>query len=86
MIDFRQMILDRLAELGLSRNWLAEHPAATCSRDAIHRYLAGRSELAATHLASLLEVLRFEPPKPKVLSELAASQLAGGKAGAGCTG
>lgn len=55
--DLRKLSLDRLAALKRSRSWLADHPAVSCSRDSVLRWLAGTQELGAVHVGECLYAL-----------------------------
>lgn len=56
-IDLRAAVLDALQVQGRSRCWLADHDTMSCGRDAVLRWLAGKSELSAVHVGECLTAL-----------------------------
>lgn len=64
MPDLRYVVLEALESQGRSRSWLADHPDVTCGRDAVLRWLAGRTDIAATHAGECLAVLGLDVTPP----------------------
>ena len=56
-VDLRQVIVDRLEELGKSRYWLAAHPSFPGSSDAVYRYLRGEVDGLGESIGWMLSLL-----------------------------
>lgn len=58
-VDLRQKILDRLAELGKSANWLAEQQTIAHPQT-IRRYLYGQGDTSSAVVGELFRILGLE--------------------------
>ena len=74
-MDVRQLILDRLAETGRSRYWLAETcaPEHSLHPQTVYRYLRGAGDLTGANLEKLMAAvgLQINLADPEIAAAIA---------------
>lgn len=60
MADIREIVKARLEELDMSTNQLATDERLTCGRDAVFRWLSGKTELGAVHVGEVFRALGLD--------------------------
>ena len=59
-MDIRQIVLDRLKEIGRTKYWLCQNDDIACSFSALDRWLRGDTETNTQILGDVLDVLELE--------------------------